>query len=95
MEKHRLSVTFLAAERNAIYRNSTAFSLFSLCSKGTFSSSVPGVVGGSCDTAPGVTPRANLSQPHSSPGDPGSLRGCQVTPPGLRQFTPISGIKII
>lgn len=56
--------------------------------KGHFSSSASSVVGGSCDTAPEVTPRTNLSQPISSPGDPGSLRG-------LKQFTSISGIKII
>lgn len=61
--------------------------------KGHFSSAAPSMVGGSCDTSSGVTPRTNLSQPSSSPRDPGSLRRWQVTPPGQKQFTSISGIK--
>lgn len=63
--------------------------------KGHFSSAVPSMVGGSCDMGSEVTPKTNPSHPSFSPQDTGSIRSWQLTPAGLKQFTSISGIKII
>lgn len=63
--------------------------------KGHFSSAVPSTVGGSCDMGSEVIPKTNPSHPSFSPQDAGSIRSWQLTPAGLKQFTSISGIKII
>lgn len=85
IEKHSLSVTWLAAERNVIYSNRTAFSLFSLSSKGTFHLQFSAWWVAAATRAPKLDPIIQQN-PNLTLQDLGSGERRQVTIPGPKQF---------
>lgn len=89
IEKHSLSVTWLAAQRNVIYSNSTAFSLFSLCSEDTFHLQFPAWWVAAATWAQKLDPAMIHHHPNLTLQDTGER--WQVTPPGPKQFASVSG----
>lgn len=89
IEKHSLSVTWLAAQRNVIYSNSTAFSLFSLCSEDTFHLQFPAWWVAAATWAQKLGPAMIHHHLNLTLQDTGER--WQVTPPGPKQFASMSG----